>query len=115
MRHLSQITNLHEHPFEFYQKLGFVITGVVPDANGANLAIGALIGAGIGIIILLVLFATGLDPFVDTELFLTGWASIPITGIIGVLLAIFNRQPRPMPPSTPLDRSRGRIFGGLVK
>lgn len=31
---LSQIKNLHRHPFEFYRKLGYEITGVVPDANG---------------------------------------------------------------------------------
>jgi len=24
------------HPFEFYQKQGYVITGVVPDANGVG-------------------------------------------------------------------------------
>lgn len=28
------IRNLKGHPYEFYQKMGFVITGVVPDANG---------------------------------------------------------------------------------
>jgi aminoglycoside 6'-N-acetyltransferase I len=28
------IKNLKGHPFEFYQKMGYVITGVVPDANG---------------------------------------------------------------------------------
>ena len=28
------IRNLKKHPFEFYQKMGYVITGVVPDANG---------------------------------------------------------------------------------
>jgi len=28
------IRNVKNHPFEFYQKLGYVITGVVPDANG---------------------------------------------------------------------------------
>jgi aminoglycoside 6'-N-acetyltransferase I len=28
------IRNLKGHPFEFYQKMGYVISGVVPDANG---------------------------------------------------------------------------------
>jgi aminoglycoside 6'-N-acetyltransferase I len=32
--HLATIKNLRGHPYEFYQKLGFVITGVMPDANG---------------------------------------------------------------------------------
>ena len=32
--HLTKIRNLRNHPFEFYQKLGFVIVGVMPDANG---------------------------------------------------------------------------------
>ena len=31
---IRNIRNLKGHPFEFYQKLGYVITGVVPDANG---------------------------------------------------------------------------------
>lgn len=31
---LAEIKNLKRHPFEFYQKLGYEITGVVPDANG---------------------------------------------------------------------------------
>jgi aminoglycoside 6'-N-acetyltransferase I len=31
---LSEIRNLHGHPYEFYLKCGFVITGVLPDANG---------------------------------------------------------------------------------
>jgi aminoglycoside 6'-N-acetyltransferase I len=31
---IRDIRNLKNHPFEFYQKLGYVITGVVPDANG---------------------------------------------------------------------------------
>lgn len=34
LAHLRQIRNLHGHPFEFYQKLGFVLIGVLPDANG---------------------------------------------------------------------------------
>jgi aminoglycoside 6'-N-acetyltransferase I len=32
--HLANIRNLKRHPYEFYQKLGYVIVGVMPDANG---------------------------------------------------------------------------------
>jgi aminoglycoside 6'-N-acetyltransferase I len=31
---VKNIRNLKGHPFEFYQKMGYVITGVVIDANG---------------------------------------------------------------------------------
>lgn len=31
---INEIQNLNRHPYEFYQKMGYVITGVVPDANG---------------------------------------------------------------------------------
>ena len=34
LEHLAQIRNLRRHPYEFYVKLGFVIAGVMPDANG---------------------------------------------------------------------------------
>ncbi|MCE7989853.1 MAG: GNAT family N-acetyltransferase [Caldilinea sp. CFX5] len=34
LAHLRQIRNLHDHPFEFYQKLGYVFIGLLPDANG---------------------------------------------------------------------------------
>jgi aminoglycoside 6'-N-acetyltransferase I len=33
-QHLATITNHGGHPFEFYQRCGFVITGVIPDASG---------------------------------------------------------------------------------
>jgi aminoglycoside 6'-N-acetyltransferase I len=33
---VRDIRNLKNHPFEFYQKLGYVITGIVPDANGVG-------------------------------------------------------------------------------
>ncbi len=32
--HIAHIQNLRRHPYEFYQKLGYIIVGVVPDANG---------------------------------------------------------------------------------
>lgn len=32
--HIQEIKNLRRHPYEFYQKLGYSIVGVVPDANG---------------------------------------------------------------------------------
>jgi aminoglycoside 6'-N-acetyltransferase I len=31
---IRDIRNYKNHPYEFYQKMGYVITGVVPDANG---------------------------------------------------------------------------------
>jgi len=34
MKRIASIRNLKRHPYEFYRKVGFVIVGVVPDANG---------------------------------------------------------------------------------
>lgn len=31
---IAQIKNLKRHPYEFYQKQGYSIVGVIPDANG---------------------------------------------------------------------------------
>lgn len=32
--HIARIRNLKGHPYAFYQKQGYSITGIVPDANG---------------------------------------------------------------------------------
>jgi aminoglycoside 6'-N-acetyltransferase I len=34
VRHLAEIRNLARHPYTFYQKQGYAIVGVIPDANG---------------------------------------------------------------------------------
>ena len=34
LAHLAEIENLRAHPYGFYQRLGFVVAGVLPDANG---------------------------------------------------------------------------------
>lgn len=33
---VAEIRNLRDHPYAFYQRLGFVIVGVIPDANGVG-------------------------------------------------------------------------------
>lgn len=32
--HIARIRNLDGHAYSFYEKMGYVITGVIPDANG---------------------------------------------------------------------------------
>ena len=34
LAHAARLRNLRGHPYEFYHRLGFVIVGVLPDANG---------------------------------------------------------------------------------
>jgi aminoglycoside 6'-N-acetyltransferase I len=34
LENLSAIENTNNHPYEFYQKVGFSLVGVIPDANG---------------------------------------------------------------------------------
>lgn len=33
-RHLRDLQNLRDHPFSFYEKLGYTVIGVLPDAGG---------------------------------------------------------------------------------
>lgn len=34
LEHLANIENIGGHPYEFYQKCGYTITGIIPHANG---------------------------------------------------------------------------------
>ena len=34
--HIKNIKNYKDHPYEFYQKIGYCIIGVMPDANGVG-------------------------------------------------------------------------------
>ncbi len=34
LEHIARIRNLKNHPYEFYEKCGYVLVGILPDANG---------------------------------------------------------------------------------
>ena len=33
---IKNIKNINKHPYEFYQKNGYYIVGIIPNANGKN-------------------------------------------------------------------------------
>lgn len=35
-RHIAEITNLGRHLYEFYERQGYMIVGVIPDSNGSG-------------------------------------------------------------------------------
>lgn len=103
----------------FAASVGFVV-GVLPGAVIGSVTallrphpfVGALIGTGVGFLVLVVLSARGLDP--DAEIFLINMTWIPICGAIGFALALVNRQRAPAQPNKPSDRSANRVFGNLL-
>jgi len=90
------------------------VIGFVVGVFRTQVVIGVLIGMSVGFIILIILFAEGMDPNLDQDVFLFGLASMPIGGFIGLLVALINRRPLPAPPSEPLTRSEGRVFPSLT-
>ena len=91
------------------------VIGFLVGRLGATKLVGALIGSGVGLIILLLLFEFGLDPGLDSELFVVGLECIPIGGIIGLILAAINihRGSRGATQQS-LDRGTGRVFRDLI-
>jgi hypothetical protein len=70
------------------------VIGLLVGLTNAGKARGAVIGAGIGLIILVILFALGLNPLLDREIALMGLSSIPVGGVIGLLVSAITNQGR---------------------
>ena len=53
--------------------------------------ISLIIGAAVGTGVLIGLFITGFDPFIDSEILYTGLAAIPIGAVIGLIVSTTNQ------------------------
>lgn len=69
--------------------IGLLIGILKADKGG-----GAVIGAGVGLIILLTLFALGLNPALDREVAIFGMLSIPIGAIVGLFVSTITNLRR---------------------
>jgi hypothetical protein len=53
---------------------------------------GAIIGAGVGLVLVIWLFVSGYDPRFDKEMLIIALASIPIAAVIGLILSVTNKE-----------------------
>jgi hypothetical protein len=87
------------------------IWGIVPGALIGFLVakfqttklISSIVGAAVGISILVGLFITGLNPFMDEEIFYTGLACIPIGAVIGLIVSTTIPRQAQIPPTQSVD------------
>lgn len=74
--------------------MGLALGGISGAAIGlligivhARKLVGAALGAGFGLLLLVILFILGLDPLLDREVAVMGVSAIPVGGVVGVLVS----------------------------
>jgi len=79
--HIARIRNLRRHPYQFYQKQGYTIVGVIPDANGPGKFVSFLVENSLDLGLLFSqLFASDISTFFAVDLV--------ITAIVFLVLAV---------------------------